>query len=58
VIAQELELLPDLWADIIVSGVELAEVSFETIDFIEFEAVCIQSVNTTHHFDKPTSGRC
>src|SRR5215472_8207350 len=54
-IAQILQLLANLWPDVLVAGIEVAEMPVEGIDLIESELPLAERLDALHHIEQPTT---
>jgi hypothetical protein len=54
-IAQELKLLANLRPDILIAGIETAEMLFESVHFIEGELEFAENLNALHDLQEPAA---
>jgi hypothetical protein len=54
-IAQILKLLTNLWLDVLVTGIEFAEVPLEGIDFVETEITLAKRLHAFHDVEQPAT---
>src|ERR1700720_1700830 len=54
-VAQILQLLAYLRLDVLVAGIEIAEMPFEGVDLVEAEVAFAERVNAFHHVEQPAT---
>src|SRR5439155_16715341 len=54
-ITQVLELLTNLWSDVLVAGIEIAKMPLKTVDFFEREFTLAERFHAFHDVEQPAS---